>query len=1584
VSSRFLAESTSTRLSTVLLLLAALLLAAEPSTASAQDVPTDGVPFSSVVDGSAYLGNGFRIWHHTRGYGEETSETALGGRLATPTAGGLAFMDGQFRVGNSDTDFSVNLGGGFRWRNDDYFFDSPRIFGFSFWYDGEDTQLDNYFNQLGVSFERLGPLVDLRLNANIPLEDLKEGDDVMFTGDTVFSGNNLSRGTLVDADASLRVVDFEVAPRLFNLNAWGYGGGYQMDGNDVSEMGYKVGVRGYIYNDLALDVGVTDDDHFGTNTVVQVIWTPGRVSPGVTNWSHNIDDRMREQVYRNQYVAVTRTQVAGAVSLTDVFGDEIRVVHVDSNAAAGGNGTFENPLNNLNDIDDNSEVGDIVLAHSTSVFNGQSATLQDAQRFLGEGLNNDGTPQVHTVLTSELGQINLPESSPGASMLARPIIQNSAAPAAVVLMGGNDEVNTLAEIEVSNFTIDGGTRGVYSPTGVGDVNINQLRVENITGDGIELTPLVETLANNSTQIRFTPTINEVIFDNVGGDDIDLNGTTGEPSATAVNEAIAISNIESDDGDGVGIRLTNHRRAATISNFDWDGGTTGLGALRIENNLVAAFNPNQATVTMSGTNAMTGGVTGVGGDGYAIRLEGGAATHTIGGTTITNMGGDAIIASGGTAGMNFTGRIEQTSNNASILSVENGHDGNLTFTELTANAGVIRATTGDGLQFNDADGVYTFVDNVDIEGVAAGGATSAVNVQGDSEGVITLTDATFDNINGDTITFVGGTANLTLTGRINQTLNAFSVLDVSGGHDGTLVFNEITAGAGVINATTGDGLQFNDADGAYTFNSGVTLAGTSEGISVSNGSSGTFAFTDADNEITNPTGNAIEIAGSDAIFSYAGEIDTNAGRPFLYENNTGGSATISAAVDAIAGSQGILIRNNTGGDVLFSGQVTLTTTTQDAVTITNNTDGSTRFNNLDITTTTGIGFNANNNPTPYEINVAGAGNTIATTSGTGLVLDNVNVGTANVNFASVSVSAGTAEGIILRDVTGGAVIIGAQGTSAGDGGTISSTATALLIENVASSSINHMSLTTTGATPTVNFDVDATATSSLTLNNNNVTNSGAGNGIDLNIAATGGASTVALIDNDVTVASGTGVVATNDASNPNADLTLNGSGNTVVANTGAGVNLSNVNIVAGGLTFTDVDITAGTNAITLNDITGGPVAVTGGTAVTSGAAVVITDAASTTISNMTLNSGGAAAVDFNVTTAAASALTLTNNDITTGAANGVDINLAAAATSGTVTLTNNDIVTAGGTGVITTNAAAVGALQLNGSGNTVSTATGVALNLVNANISGAGLSFNSVSSTAAATSGIIATNLTGAVLSVGAQGTNPGDGGTINAVGGGSGSAVVITNSANVSLNNMILTSANGSGVDYNVTTSAASRLTLNGNLISDTNLEGVNIDVSGAATLANISILDNVISNTSADEAIVLTTSGGTAKTVNLLVDANDISNDTAAAPAANFVASGNVTLNATVTDNIFNSAATGQPFRMESGTAQSRVRLNLMDNTASEGTAADDFFLVETAGNFSVQNLAGVAAGTENTGGVNFSPNQAAFTNDAGGIPTP
>ena len=62
-------------------------------------------------------------------------------------------------------------------------------------------------------------------------------------------------------------------------------------------------------------------------------------------------------------------------------------------------------------------------------------------------------------------------------------------------------------------------------------------------------------------------------------------------------------------------------------------------------------------------------------------------------------------------------------------------------------------------------------------------------------------------------------------------------------------------------------------------------------------------------------------------------------------------------------------------------------------------------------------------------------------------------------------------------------------------------------------------------------------------------------------------------------------------------------------------------------------------------------------------------------------------------------------------------------------------------------------------------------------------------------------------------------------------------------------------------------------------------------------------------------------------------------------------------------------------------VRLNLNGNNAS-AVSGDEYFLEENAGSFSVVDVANVD--TNNGGEVNFSPNQAAFNNDPGGIPTP
>jgi len=913
---------------------ACLLALVSCGTARAQsDVGSE--PFLSGAEGRIFNGTTpLRLWHRTRGYGQEASDTAFGGRLAIDLADAIGFVDGQFRVSNESRG-GGNFGGGFRWINDSLLTGTPRILGVSGWYDGQETLLDNYFNQMGVSFESLGEVIDLRLNANIPLEERKDGEQIMVTDAFTFAGNALAQATIVPTDVALRVVDSEIAARVLDLNAWFYGGAYQMDGDGISETGAKGGVRGYLTNDLAVDVGVTDDQEFGTNTVFQVIWTPGRTGAGPTSWVHRLGDRMREHVYRNTYVATQQVTREGAIALTDPAGLAIRIVHVDSDAPSGGDGTRENPLNSLEAVDEFSEPGDIILVHAQSVFNGQTATLQDEQRFLGEGGN-----ETHTVLTSEIGEVTLPETFAGALMAARPIIQNNATTDSVVLAGSVADTDDFDPIEVSNFTFEGGRHAVFSSSG-GPVDVNR--------------------------------------------------------------------VEMTDGEGVGINLENLRDTATITDLVWDGGTTGDGAIRI------ADAEAGSNVVVNGTNDIRNGQTGTPNSlGYAINLEDSDGAMAVTGTTVLNTGGDSVIIDGGAINLTFTGRIDQNSN-ASVVSVLDGHTGTVNFNELTANAGVISATNGDGMQFADADGTYRFNDTVTLNGGDAG-------------------------------------------------------IDVVAGTDGV------------------------------------------------DGSEGTFTFDDAD--ITNPTGTALNIDGNNlTAFTISGEINTNnvAGRPVVIEDNTGGSITINSEIDS--DFRGILVQNNDDTAILFAGETDITTTgnvdglTNTGVQLTNNTTGSVRFNNLNITTDVGDGFVATDTD---ALTVAGTGNTITTTTGTGLELTDVAVATTDVTFESVTVN-GAANGIVLSNVTGDLVTITGTGTTDGSGGSIVATGDAVLITNAARVSFNNMTVTTSGAADqAIDYNVTTAGESRLALTNNTITigAGGTAEAVLLNIGADALTSHVRLVGNDI--------------------------------------------------------------------------------------------------------------------------------------------------------------------------------------------------------------------------------------------------------------------------------------------------------------------------------------------------------------------------------------------------------------------------------------------------------------------------------------
>lgn len=486
---------------------------------------------------------------------------------------------------------------------------------------------------------------------------------------------------------------------------------------------------------------------------------------------------------------------------------------------------------------------------------------------------------------------------------------------------------------------------------------------------------------NGTGIRIT-----------GGTTLNINGAGLDVTTTGSGRGIDIggstiaagsSGLRVTTGAGIGIHAIESGTAAITGSANTLTTIVGI-ALNVSGG-TANFTLNSLQASPTTSNA--------------IAYSSAAGTTTIaGGSIIGNATVAPFYVSGGTASINYGGNISQT-NNAETVRIEGGHvTGTITFT------GSFAVGNGTGLQFDNADGNYTFSGTTNIGGPGDEG----IDILNGSGGTFTFSaNTSITSPSGIAFNVVGGTASVTYSGNITYATPSKAMVSISGGHaTGTITFQ-----TGFLSATDGTGLQFDNADGIYNFNGATTLNGGDAGIDILNGSNGTFSFA-ATTSVTNPTGIAININTSSA-----------------------GNITYSGAFSKSSTGIGIQVNAKTGGTVAFngSGTKTLSTTTSAAINLTGNTGGVIDFSgdNLVLTTTSGTGFNATGGGT---ISVSGSGNTITSTSGTALNVNATTIGASGLTFLSINVN-GAAKGITLANTGSGGLTVTGSGTTDGTGGTI---------------------------------------------------------------------------------------------------------------------------------------------------------------------------------------------------------------------------------------------------------------------------------------------------------------------------------------------------------------------------------------------------------------------------------------------------------------------------------------------------------------------------------------------------------------------
>lgn len=574
------------------------------------------------------LNTHLRVRYNSQSYGQGEGNFDIGTMKIFDLGDASMFVDGQVTMNDVDG-VGYNVGVGYRWLEDQTFAwdpDPQRVMGLSIWSDGSPTMNDHFFTQLGLSFEALGEAYDFRSNLYIPLGNTVRDGDYSTTGTNLFQGNGLAQQTAAVRDTALNVGEFEVAKRWDNRDAWGFAGAYFLAGDGFDTAGGRIGARGYIFPDLLLQVAINHDDLFDTNAVFSAVWFIGRTRNDYCA-TCSVADRLREPVYRNDYVAVNQSTAFSSTPLTVTDGaatpNNINIVHVDSTAAAGGDGTFEAPLNSVADINANSAAGDVVLLHSGSVFTDQSVALQDDQRLLGEGLD-----AVHTIATTELGVTTLPATARNALSGDAPTIRQTGGGTSVTLATGNT---------VDNVEFDGGT-GIASTATIGTANLQNLQFSGSTA-GISLTDTIAGDRVNVSDSTFDSFQDGIVLANAAGsadiDNVTMTNGTGEGitfdlATTATTPNVRVTNSEITTADASALVFASNNTDSFDVLFELDQNTftnnsAGSATVDIDANgtevLMATVTNNTMSNTGGGLEYMTD--TNNAGGGIELLLQGNA-------------------------------------------------------------------------------------------------------------------------------------------------------------------------------------------------------------------------------------------------------------------------------------------------------------------------------------------------------------------------------------------------------------------------------------------------------------------------------------------------------------------------------------------------------------------------------------------------------------------------------------------------------------------------------------------------------------------------------------------------------------------------------------------------------------------------------------------------------------------------------------------------------------------------------------------------------------------------------------------------
>ncbi|MBS0357781.1 MAG: inverse autotransporter beta domain-containing protein [Proteobacteria bacterium] len=564
-------------------------------------------------------------WHSRGTIYFDTGSRNIGGLdVFIPFAGNannIAFLDLR-SVWQTRTQ-EYNLGAGYR-----HVLNEKQLIGAYFFNDLKTA--GHWFKQITLGFETLGMRWDLRGNVYIPYG--KRNYSVNNGGQWSISGHKVTFNQSNDFETGMGGGDFEVGytiPAYPKLRI--YAGAFYFGFNKAAPTmaGPLNRIEWTLHPQIVLTLRNTYDQIRKEQILVGVRFNFG--GPDLDKIkSSTIQSRMEDFIVRDPDVITS--VVDGGVGAPKTFPENI--YFVDSNAASGGDGTFEHPFQNVNDAN-NATLQDTSPNNYVYVYqgNGDSYMIADGQMTLDPGATWTGQGGDWI-----FNGINL---FPGSAATA-PVLAGS-----INLSSGNT-------IENINLTGQGTSQniGIYG-SGVSQITIQNVNLFGYQGsDGINSGDSGNSATGihieNSDQITILQTS---VTDIKGGNGIaGLNGTDG------IMNSEDLTTVDGSDGgnggsggEATGIYLNNVTNAVltqnSISNIvggnGSNGGEGGSGGS-------ALFVFDDGNLNVGGM----GGIGGSGGDGgcaNAITIDAGSASVSL--NQISNIygGNGANGNSGGDGG-----------------------------------------------------------------------------------------------------------------------------------------------------------------------------------------------------------------------------------------------------------------------------------------------------------------------------------------------------------------------------------------------------------------------------------------------------------------------------------------------------------------------------------------------------------------------------------------------------------------------------------------------------------------------------------------------------------------------------------------------------------------------------------------------------------------------------------------------------------------------------------------------------------------------------------------------------------------------